>query len=333
MTILEIKNLIKNKKPNIDDKTLEYLANYFYVALKKNVIPSKISLEELINNALLFINKIEFYDENHFIYKEKGSDVKGYCDNANHILYIRANLEDPLKEMIIYHEIHHAVQTNPNNLEIGINQKSNIGRLIMEAQTEYFAEEVYKIIHQVEYSERKIPTEQLRMTPGGIVTSSLHNYELYDNLLTKLALILEVPKDYFVTINYLYQNNEGLKLLEEKYKEAERKYELPYNFKKYLLYLDYVYCVDYMAYIANPDKEVILKGEKTRKYEIHPNLYLPLSLKNEQVYLSQLDGNIFLCLVEYNGPYQEFAKYIIDSKQRFLADEYIDTLEEKTERK
>ena len=41
---------------------------------------------------------------------------------------------------MIYHEIHHAAQTNRKNDRTGINQKGNLGRLILEAQTQYFAE-------------------------------------------------------------------------------------------------------------------------------------------------------------------------------------------------
>ena len=41
MMILEIKNLIKNKKPNIDSKDLEYFTNYFYILIKDNLIPEK----------------------------------------------------------------------------------------------------------------------------------------------------------------------------------------------------------------------------------------------------------------------------------------------------
>ena len=60
------------------------------------------------------------------------------------------------------------------------------------------------------------------MLGDGIVVSNLHNYELYDNLLSKLAIILNVSKDYFVSINYLYKNNEALKYLEERYNEIKK---------------------------------------------------------------------------------------------------------------
>ncbi len=329
MTIKEISNYIKTLNPNIDSKTLEYLTNYFYVALKRKVIPTSVSLDKLIKNTLNFVNRIEFYNENYQVYK---NDVNGFIDYSSKTLYIRDNLDEPLKEMVIYHEIHHAAQTNPLNFEVGINQESNIGRLIMEAQTEYIAEEIYKTIHNIEYEERIIPTSNLRMKDGGVVISSLQIYELYDNLLTKLAIIMDVPKDYFVSINYLYNNNWGLKVLEERYKLVQDKYQLSYSFRQLLLYLDYIYCVDYISYKDNPDKELLLKGGVTKKYEIHPRQYLPLSLVNEQVYLAQLDGNIFLALVEFDGNYRDFAKYIVDNKQRDIAQEYIEMVDKELEK-
>ena len=198
----------------------------------------------------------------------------------------------------------------------------------MEAQTAYIAEEIYKIVHNIEFEERLIPTSNLRMLEGGIVTSSLHSYELYDNLLTKLAIIFEVSKDYFVSLNYLCKDNLGFKLLEERYEIVKNKYQFPYDFKLFMLYFDYVYYVGLLCYTDNPSKDIILKGGETSKYEIYPRMYLPISLKGEQVYLSQIDGNVFLALVENDGNYQEFAKYIIDNKQRKLANEYIATIEE-----
>ena len=109
------------------------------------------------------------------------------------------------------------------------------------------------------------------MAGNGIVTSKLHNYEMYDNLLSKLAIMLDVSKDYFVSINFLYENNEGLKNLETKYNKAKKKYKLPYSFEETLLMLDYIYCVDLIAYKDNPDKETILSGKETESfYQIYP---------------------------------------------------------------
>lgn len=322
-----IMNLIKKRKPDINTETLKFFSNYFFVVVKKGVIPADVTLESLIDNALIFASKIEFYDENHRIYKENGGDVKGFRDPESKTIFIRNNLPEPLREMVVYHELHHAVQTNPENREVGINQESNIGRLIMEAQTQYFAEEVYKEIHGMEFEEREIASENLRMSSGGVIVSKLHNYEMYDNLLTKIGIILEVPKDYFVSINYLYRNNLGLKLLEEKYTAAKNKYKLPYDFNQFLLYYDYAYCVDLLAYKDNLDKQTILNGGITQKYEIHPNKGLELSLKSQQYYLSEIDACCFLKLIENDGNYNDFARYIIDNQKRNLAIQYISAFE------
>ena len=56
---------------------------------------------------------------------------------------------------------------------------------------------------------------------------------------------------------------------------------------------------------------------------------MELSLKNQQYYLSQIDGCCFLNLAENGGNYKDFAKYIIDNQKRNLAMQYIATFEEK----
>jgi len=86
-----------------------------------------------------------------------GKDAKGLRDIKSKTIFIRKNLEESLKEMIVYHELHHAVQTNINNPydNSGINQGNGIGRLILEAQTQWIAEEVYKIIHKVDFNTKK----------------------------------------------------------------------------------------------------------------------------------------------------------------------------------
>ena len=328
----DIKRLIKQKNNNIDDNTLKYFTNYFYVAVKEKVIPDGLRLEEIIDNALIYASKIEFYDEKHRIYQEHGSEVKGLREPDTKTIFIRDNLEEPLREITVYHELHHATQTNPENNEVGINQESNIGRLIMEAQTQYFAEKVYQEIHGLQFETREIPSETLRMLGNGRVISNLHNYEMYDNLLNKLAIILDVPKDYFVSINYLYKNNEGLKDLERRYNEIREKQNLPYNFNSLLLIYDYIYCVDLLAYKKNKDKEIILNGEETQNaYEIHPNKGLKLSLKNQRAYLNKFDVDYFLALAQNGGNFIEFAKHVVDNEKRAIIEQYIKTFTEQVQ--
>lgn len=320
-----IKNKIKQKHPIIDDQTLKYFSDYFYVLLKRNIIPEGVEVETLIDNALKFASKIVFYDENHEVYKKYGGDVKGYRDPETKTIYIRENLSVPLREITVYHELHHAVQTNPKNNEVGINQESNIGRLIMEAQTQYFAETVYEEINNVNFEEREILSENLRMSNNGIVISKLHNYEMYDNIISKLSIILEEDKDFFVSINYLYEDNKGLKKLEEKYNEAYQKYNLTYNFNDLLLMIDYIYVVDLMAYIDSPVKKQILDGNETEQYyEIYPKQCYKLSLDKQRSMLNKFDVDYFLALLQNGGNYKEFAKYVVDNEKRNLIQRFLE---------
>ena len=320
----EIKKIILQKRPDIDNLTLNYYLNYFSVITEENLIPESITLEDLIKNALTYANKIEFYDENHRVAKENGLDVKGYRDPETKTIYIRDNLGEPLREITVYHELHHAVQTNPKNNEVGINQSYNMGRLIMEAQTQNIAEKIYSKIHNVTFPEREIPSENLRMLSNGIVISSLHNYEMYDCELTKLAILLGVSKDYFVKINYMYKNNEGLKDLEAKYNIAKEKYKLQYDFATFLYFLDYIYCVDLLAYKENKDKENIINGKETEGYYvIYSNMSEKISLARQRIYINEIDISSFLSLVENNGDKKEFAKYVIDNEKRAIMMQFV----------
>lgn len=312
----EIKNLIKEKKSDIDSTTLKYFTNYFYVLAKGNFIPSNIDIKELIENALVYASKIEFYDKNHRISLEKGEDIKGFREPETKTIFIKDKLGAPLKEMMIYHELHHAVQTNPLNDQVGINQESNIGKLIMEAQTQYFAEKVYSEVYGINFEEKQIKTEDLKMLPSGIIVSNLHNYELYDNILSKLAILLGVSKDYFVIINFLYKENIGLKDLENKYNEARQKYNLPYDFENLLYITDYIFAVNIMGYVDNPDKKTILVGKTTAPYEIHPNKMSSLSLLNQRIHINSFDNANFLALFQNDGNFNDFARYIVDIKTR-----------------
>lgn len=324
MTKEEIKKIILSHTPDIELTTLEYYANYFYVLSQNPNIIDLNKIENLIKNGLAYARKIEFYNENSEIYKELGPDCKGLREAKSKIIYVRSDLGEPLREITVYHELHHAVQTNPQNDEVGINQETNFGRMIMEAQTQYFAEEVYKKIHNIEFEDKDIPSEQLRMLSGGIVVSSLHNYEMYDSILSKLSIILGVNKDFFVSINYQYLQNEGMERLRQSYECAKGKYNLPYEFDEFMFRIDYIYCVDLLAYKDNPDKEIILSGQTTsNEYEIYDKKGAKLSLKMQFDVMDDLDRKYFLSLLDSQGNYQLFAKYLLKDSTRDLAKQIV----------
>ena len=319
----QIKNIILSKKNDIDNQTLYYFTNYFYVLVERKLIPNEIKLEALIDNALYYAQEVVFYDENSDIYKKLGPDTKGLRDPETKKIYVRNNLEDPLREMVVYHELHHAVQTNRNNDEVGINQTLNVGRMIMEAQTQWFAEEVYKTIYNVDFEEKKIPSKQLRMLGNGTIVSSLHNYEMYDAILSKLAIILDVSKDYFVSINFLVDKDKGLKLLEARYNEKAKEKGIQLSFDELLYKIDYIYVVDYIAYKNGEDKNTVLSGRETEyAYEIYPNRGEKLSLSKQKEYIDYLDLTLVLALIDNGFEYEEFSKYIIDNDRRKIFSDY-----------
>ena len=93
----KIKKLISDKNNNLDNQTLMYFTNYFYVLVKDGLIPNGITLEDLIDNAIRYASKVEFYDENHRVYLENGPDTKGLRDPDTKTIYIRGNLEELAK--------------------------------------------------------------------------------------------------------------------------------------------------------------------------------------------------------------------------------------------
>ncbi|MBQ6135330.1 MAG: hypothetical protein IJI60_03325 [Bacilli bacterium] len=324
MTREEVREWISKQK-EVAKEDLEYFVNYFYVLINSKWLEED-HFDEWLKQALEY--KIFLYDENDEVYKRLGPDCKGLRDSKKKRIYIRKDLPDPLLEMTIYHEMHHAIQTNPENDEVGINQKSNFGRLIMEAQTQYFAEKIYEEIHEMHFEEREIPSEQLRMLPGGTILSKLHNYEMYDAILTKLSILLGVDKEFFININFQYQDDIGMKKLREKYEERKKKYHFPYKFEEFMFYLDCIYCIDLLAYKENPDKENILNGKKTKeKYQIYEGIGYDiggnLSLGLQFNYLDDLDRKYFMCLYDYNGPFEEFGRYLFKSSTRALCSQLI----------
>ena len=324
MTKEEVKNLILSKKSDIDELTLYYYVNYFYALINSEVLINDVSINELIENALYYAKRIVFYDENSEIYKRLGPDCKGLREPADHTIYIRDNLPDPLREITVYHELHHAVQTNRENDMAGINYVSNYCRMIMEAQTQYFAEKVYEINHNVIFEERFIPSENLRMKKGGTIVSTLHNYEMYDSLLTKLSIVLDVPKDYFVSINYMYENNKGLEDFKKLYNKKKEELKLPYEFDTLMYAFDYIYVTDLMAYVENEDKQVILSGNETKDpYKIYDNRVEKLSLEAEYNKIYYIDRSFLLCLLNGNHDYNTYIKYILSDETRSMAYEIL----------
>ena len=332
----QIKKILISKKKDIDETTLNYFVNYFTVVAARNVIPDGMNIDELIDNVLR-MGKIEFFKDDDSITEIYGNDFKGKRDTKKRVLYVRDSLPDDLKEMVIYHEIHHAAQTSEEMSKkvdggCGINQESNVGRMIMEAQTEWFAEEVYKTVNGINFEEKEIPSENLRMQGNQTIKSSLHNYEMYGALLSKLSILMNVPEEYFVKINYMYNNNSGLKQLQTDYEKIREKKGLSLSFEGVMQIFDYAYVVDNICYVKQLNHDLVLSGGETSElYEIHPNFGLKLSQKLQAAYLTEFDRRNILDLMKSNdhlnsdSDFIKFSEYIFNNKIRNIIEEYIES--------
>lgn len=320
----EIKKIILNFANDIDEESLTYFTNYFYAVLEMGVIPDGITLNELIEKTMKICSKIEFFDDEHWVRKEYGTSIKGLKDEETGKIYIYKFLPDFLREIMVYHEIHHLVQTNPDNNKIGINYTHCYGRLIMDAQSQWVAEQIYKLFHGCEFPIRLIPSEEARMLPGGTIVSDLNNYEMYDSMLSKLAIVLGVPKEFFVRINYLYKDNTGLKQLEDVYNRAYEAGKIEYLFDDLMFIFDYIYCVDLMVYRDNPDRNTILNGgTSSSKFLVHSDRCDYLSLELQKNCINRFDSSTFLSLLKSNGDYSTFASYIMDNSKRKIVEKYM----------
>lgn len=271
------------------------------------LIPSK---DKIIENVNTFVQNIVYFEDDNPDTLYLGRDCKGLREPKNKTIYIRNSLDQPLKDITTFHEFHHAAQTNPLTNNVGINQHDNVGRLIMEAQTQYFAElGLYCPLHSIEpFEERCIPSSELRMDAGGTVVSRLHNYEQYDALLSKLALFLGVSKDFFVCINFAY--DEGMEVFKKLFDSLPNP---PFDFDLLLFTLDYYYVVDLIQYVDNRDKETLLSGGETRPYPCFGRL----SRAHQYKLITAFDSEVHKWLKDIDPERaKSFHRYILDDSLR-----------------
>ena len=316
----DIKEYIKSRNKELTENDIDLFANYFFFIQTNENITKKNSIKSLIDNALSIIDRVVYYDYDHEIVERLGKDCKGLRDPISKTLYIRNDLSNQMKEIALYHELHHAVQTDTEHENnVGIQQESNYGRLIMEAQTQYIAELVYEAVHNVSFDYQEIESDdtRIRMQKGGTIKSKLHNYEMYDSILTKLAIVLDVPKTFFVEINYLYKDKEGINILKERYEKQKEKYKLPLSFDELMYKIDYIYVTDLLMYADNREKERIKSGETSiDAYEIHENKGAKISKAMQYKMLDQLDYIFIISLFDNNGNYEKYFEFIFDDKRR-----------------
>ena len=317
---MNINKYILNIVPDIDQELLKYLTIYFTYIENNHLYPSILKLTDIIDTTLNNVRKIVYFDKSSPIVKAVGGDFLGITINEEQTIYINSEVNEQKKETTIYHEIHHAAQIkkdalikNPYDTLVGI-RFNNLGILINEAQTAYLADSIYESLHNIKNKYMVYPSTKFNMLPGGKIISNLSCYQLYDYLLTKLSYLLELPKDFFIKINYLNeldQNNypEGLTVLKEIYTKYQKMYNITLSFDKLMYQLDYI---AYMYELTSSNYEEGL-------YYFTPHTSIPINFNHQIEMLIMLGlDKIFLTdtLREKNiDAYKRISNYTFKDKK------------------
>ena len=322
-----IDSIINKINPNLNETFKYYLRLFLYGLSSINVLPDDITIEDVAHTILNNYDQILFYDIDKNIDDKLGIDIKSYSDISKRTIYIRNRVESYLQEIAIFKELTKAAQTN-SDLKVGINKGTFYGKLIVEAESQLCAEKIYSYISNYSFDDKLIPTEHARMNKGGTIVSNLHDSELYDAMLTKLAIIMEEPKDYFITINFLNEfldsmmMTQGVYELKKKYDQVKRKRELPFTLEEIMWMFDYIYAVDYYSAVECNDKNDVAKGELSKEtYRIHGNgRKTHLSKDAQMTFVNRFDMEL-LKSVKFNKIIRKrFSKYIVKNDLRFFAE-------------
>lgn len=290
---------------------MDLCSKYFSTLADLEILPNNINIEQLINKAIDNINDYVFYDNNDKELLKKlgiGKKNKGLAKNS--ILYVNKNQTDEMVEITFYHELTHLLQNHSdtiNSEDIGV-MKNWKYRLLMEAQTQYLAELIYSKVHGKERQEIYQNTEELRMIPGGKVKSNLRNYELYDCILSKMCLFLNIDKKDFVKLNFMGKN--APELLTKKVVDLYGEDVCNFVWES----LDLIYSTDVIIY--GSDNGELLPDKCNVRSRVDDRI-MNASSKNQMKTINNLDELLYLEMVnKFSYDLNKFIPYIISNEKR-----------------
>lgn len=212
----EISKTISNNK-KIEQKDILRISKYISSLFELGIIKNENKINELIEKVCNQLEGIFYYDNNdEKLLAELGISKDNKGKSKDNVIYVNKNMSDEMIEITLFHELTHFLQRfNVEGLEecIGIMQNYK-WRILMEAQTQNIAEMVYSNIYGKEREKIDYKSEELRMLPGGNIKSNLRNYQMYDYILKKICLVLEISIKDFIAMNF--QGVESMNLFEKK---------------------------------------------------------------------------------------------------------------------
>lgn len=187
------------------DVHINSICDYFNVLIKLKIIKEPKLLDELIDKVINQLEKIVLYDSNDTeLLRELGISSNNKGLSKENIIYVNKNMNQEMILITIFHELTHFLQRyNEDNKEecIGIMQDWK-WRILMEAQTQNLAEIVYGFITNTKKEDVEYKSEDLRMLSSGKIVSNLRNYQMYDSILKKICVVLDLKIEDFISINF-----------------------------------------------------------------------------------------------------------------------------------
>lgn len=286
-TFNEVYNSIfaKNKKINTVD--IKLISNYFVSLCELGIINDKEMLDELVNKASSELKDIIYYDSNDSEeLKRMGIDKtsRAIRNVSNTKIYINKNMDAYKKETTFYHVLTHFLQTYVDRdveQNVGV-MKNWKWKILVEAETEYISEKVYCHMHNIEFdSVIKYKSEDLGMLSGGTIKSNLKSYQMYDSILRKILLLLDMSYDEFARINFM--GKDANSIFEDKINKMYGEDVNNFLWKS----LDIIHSTDYSLY-----SNLVTKEELEEKYMSFSEIdddYFDISLINQFNIMQQLD--------------------------------------------
>ena len=201
----EIKSKLSAGNINVSDSDIELLSKYLYSLPELSIINDENIINNLINKVINQLEGIIYYDSNdEELLKKLGISKNNKGLSKNNIIYVNKNMTDEMIKITLFHELTHFLQRfHIDGMEECIGVMQNFKwRILMEAQTQNIAEMVYSHNYGNQKEIEEYKSEDLRMLPGGTIRSNLRNYQMYDSILKKLCLVLEMSIENFIEINF-----------------------------------------------------------------------------------------------------------------------------------
>lgn len=222
ITYDSIAQKILNSNKKISNEDVYLISKYFISLLELNIINDESLINDLVNKVVNELEGIVYYDNNDVETLNKleiGTNNKGL--SKNNIIYVNKNMTNEMVKITLFHELTHFLQRfYVDGLEecIGVMQNWK-WRILMEAQTQNLAEMIYTHNYGGQTETKEINSEEMRMLPGGTIRSNLRNYEMYDSILRKILLVLDMSIEEFISLNFNKEKSLGMfeKRINDKY--------------------------------------------------------------------------------------------------------------------